>query len=410
MKRLYLFVLLALAFGAAFALLLGSDPGYVQVSVRGWTFQSTLGAVVLAFVVLFALLYTLLWLLRTFNPIKLLRPEAWRNLMARRTAEDATTEGLELLLLGRWQDAYRLLVEYAEKVENPVVNYLGGAIAAHERGDKLGRNFCLDRAEKRARGDDYGIRALRAWFDTRDGETEKGLALFLALKRLVPDSPFILRNIKDCYLKLTDWEGLHELLPALEKQRVVEAEELQELKLRVAQHRLLQSTNESSDALRLAWQEVPKPLKSEHRLVALYIKCLLQLGEETEAAALLNRQLKQQWDDELVLLLGRMQGGNASQLLLFLEQQLQDRPNNAVLLLTLGRVSLRNQLWGKAREYFEMALRMSPSGAMTAEISAELGRLLDRLGDDTGSLEHYQHAMQLLPRPLPELPLPVKQR
>jgi HemY protein len=410
MKRLFIYALGALAIGAGVALLLGSDPGYVQISAHGWTLQATLASVVIGFLALCLFVIALVWLLRTFNPIKLLKPDAWRNFMARRSAEDATTEGLELLLLGRWQDAYRFLVEYADKVENPVVNYLGGAIAAHERGDKLGRNFCLDRAEKRARGDDYGIRALRAWFDTRDGETEKGLALFLALKRLVPESPFILRSIKDCYLKLTDWEGLHDLLPLLEKHKIVPAEELQSLKLRVEQHRLIQAGAESAEALRLAWQEVPKPLKAEHELIALYLKCLVQRGEDVEAGALLSRQLKQKWDDELVVLLGYGQNGNPQQLLVFLEEQLRDRPNNPVLLLTLGRVCLRNQLWGKAREYFELALRMSSSGVMTAEISAELARLLDRLGDSAQSLVNYQRVMQLLPRQLPPLPLPEKQR
>jgi HemY protein len=408
MKRLFIYALAALVLGAAVALLLGSDPGYVQVSVHGWTLQATLASVVVGLLVVCAVVVALVWLLRTFNPIKLFKPDAWRNFMARRSAEDATTEGLELLLLGRWQDAYRYLVEYADKVDNPVVNYLGGAIAAHERGDKLGRNFCLDRAEKRARGDDYGIRALRAWFDTRDGETEKGLALFLALKRLVPESPFILRSIKDCYLKLTDWEGLHELLPLLEKHKIVVADELQALKLRVEQHRLIQASTESTEALRLAWQEVPKPLKAEHALVGLYLKCLVQRGEDVEAGALLSRQLKQKWDDELVGLLGYAQNGNPQQLLLFLEEQLKERPNNPILLLTLGRVSLRNQLWGKAREYFELALRMSTSGTMTAEVSAELARLLHRLGEIEPSLANYQRAMQLLPHQLPQLPLPAQ--
>jgi len=408
MKRFFIYALLALAIGAGVALLLGSDPGYVQISVSGWTFQSTLGAVVVGLMLFVALLYTLLWVLRTFNPLKLLSPQAWRSLMARRSAEDATTEGLELLLLGRWHDSYRLLVEYADKVDNPVVNYLGGAIAAHERGDKLGRNFCLERAEKRARGDDYGIRALRAWFDTRDGETEKGLALFLALKRLVPDSPFILRSIKECYIKLNDWEGLHELLPALEKQKVVEADEAHQLRIRVEQHRVVQAGAEGTEALHLAWQSVPKAIKSEHAVVSLYIKCLLQRGEDAEAVLLLNRELKHNWDDELVVLLGHVASGNPQQQLLFLEEQLKDRPNNPLLLLALGRLSLRNQLWGKARDYFEHALRMSTSGPMTAEVSGELARLLDRLGETALSLEHYQRAMQLLPQQLPQLPLPTK--
>ena len=81
-----------------------------------------------------------------------------------------------------------------------------------------------------------------------------------------------------------------------------------------------------------------------------------------------------------------------------------------MLLLTLGRLSLRNQLWGKGREYFEHALRSSKSVTLTAEISAELGRLLEYLGEHERSLVCYQQAMLLMENKLPDLPLPPPQR
>src|SRR5690606_23963896 len=106
--------------------------------------------------------------------------------------------------------------------------------------------------------------------------------------------------------------------------------------------------------------------------------------------------------------LGHLPSAYPQQLLLILEEQLKSRPNNPVLLLTLGRVCLRNQLWAKAREYFEHALRMSDSGQLTAEISGELARLALHQGEGVAALEHYQCAMQLLPHGLPDLPLPVR--
>ncbi|MDR0780313.1 MAG: hypothetical protein LBF16_06410 [Pseudomonadales bacterium] len=404
MKSLFISVLVALVIGAgaAFLLDIDPDPGYILVDSHGWTMQATPMAVALGFVAVCLLLVAAIWLLRIINPLKLL-------FTTQRDAEAATATGLEHLLLGRWQEGYRCLVEYAEKVNNPVVNYLGGAIAAHERGDMLGRNFCLDRAAKRADGDDQGIRALRAWFDTRDGDIKKGLTLFLDLKRQIPEDPFILRNIKDCYLKLSDWKGLHELLPLLEKHKLVAAEELHAMRLRVERQRLMQASAQSTQALQLAWQQVPKPLKTEHELVGFYLKCLVQRGDDMDAGAQIRLQLKQRWDDDLVALLGHAQDTNPKQLLLFLEEQMKARPHNPILLLTLGRVSLRNQLWDKARDYFEMALRLSASDAMTAEISAELARLLERLGQTEQSLAHYHSAMQLLLKQLPPLPLPEQQ-
>jgi hypothetical protein len=40
------------------------------------------------------------------------------------------------------------------------------------------------------------------------------------------------------------------------------------------------------------------------------------------------------------------------------EGWLKDHPQDASLLLTLGRLSLQNRLWGKARDYLESSLRM----------------------------------------------------
>ncbi|HWK55197.1 MAG TPA: heme biosynthesis HemY N-terminal domain-containing protein [Hyphomicrobiales bacterium] len=410
MTRLFIILLVALVLGAALALFLADDPGYVQVVFHGWSLESTLGAVLLLLIVLLVLVIGGIWLLRLFNPLKLFSPKLWQRLSARRNAVQASNEGLRLLLLGHWQNAYKLLVENAERVENPMVNYLAAALAAHERGDRLGRNFCLERAEKRTEGDNYGIRSLRAWCEARDGELENAMAQLLALKRLVPDSPFILRQIKDCCLRLGDWEGLDEVLPLLEKHQVVPAAELAELRNSVARHHLLRAGTEGIEPLRLAWQDMSKAQKQDQDLATLYLQQLVKNEADVDAQALLSRQLKQHWDNALVASLGYLPSENPQQLLLILEEQLKSRPNNPVLLLTLGRVCLRNQLWEKAREYFEHALRMSDSGQLTAEISGELARLALHQGEGALALEHYQCAMQLLPHALPDLPLPARGR
>jgi HemY protein len=409
-SRLFFLSLLALVAGAAIALFLADDPGYVQVSIRGWTLESTLGTVVLSLLLGFVLLSGLIWLIRTFNPLKLFLGSTWKSLFKSRKPAQESTRGLQLLLQGRWQEAYKLLVENAESVDTPIFNYLGGALAAYERGDKLGWNFCLDKAEKLSGVDNYGVKSLRGLLETRDGKVEQGLAMLLALYRIAPQSPFVLRQIKDIYVSLPDWDSLGPLLPELEKQKVVSARELEVLTERVMLHRLVIASQKGLEQLRQAWQELPKALRFNEELTGMYLEKLLIYGQDSEAGNVLTRYLKHAWSDRLVSLLGYMKSANPQQHLLMLEDCLQERPNNTVLLLTLGRLSLRNQLWGKGREYFEHALRSSKSVALTAEISAELGRLLEYLGEHERSLVCYQQAMQLMENKLPELPLPPPQR
>lgn len=410
MSRLFFYCMLALVVGAALAIFLQEDPGYVLISFRGWTFEATLGSVVLAIFALFILFVGLLWLLKLLNPLKLFRRRTWGSLLGKGDPVAASENGVQLLLLGRWQDAYKLLVENAERVPSPLFNYLAASLAAFERGDRLGWLFCLDRAEKLAGSNNFGIKSLRGLLELRSDEPQQALTILLALKRVAPPSPFVLRQIKDIYLRLPDWEGLAGLLPELEKHQVVNAQELQTLNEKLTQHRMAVAASESLASLRLVYHDMPKYLRNSEVIVMLYLKNLLQLDEDTEAVSVLSHFLKQQWSDNIIGMLGKTGGGNPQQMLLLLEGWLKERPNNAVLMLTLGRLSLRNQLWGKAREYFENALRVSKSGQLTAEISAELGRLLDHLGENERSLECYQRAMNLMEQKLPDLPLPVLNR
>ena len=84
------------------------------------------------------------------------------------------------------------------------------------------------------------------------------------------------------------------------------------------------------------------------------------------------------------------------------EEWLARHPKDASLLLTLGRLSLRNKLWGKAREYFQSSLASKP----TAAAHAELSRLLENLGDTQSAKHHLTQYRKRTADPLPDLPQP----
>jgi len=406
-SRFFVYALLALGAGTLLALFLQEDPGYLLLSFRGWQLETTLASLILALLLLVVFCFAALWLLRLFNPLKLLRGGTWQW-FRRGSAEQASGEGLQLLLLGRWQEAYKLLVENAERVQNPVFNYVAAAWAAQELGDALGCRFCLDRAEKKAGHKVHGLRSLRGMLERRAGNAEQALAQLLALKRVAPHAPLVLRQLQELQLQLADWEGLAALLPELEQHGVLVPEALYALRTSVQQQRLAAAARESKAALRLAWHDLGKRARQEEVLVTQYLEALLANNEDAEATALLTQFFKQHWSDDLIGRIGFMRGGSARQLLLLLEDQLRQRPNNAVLMLTLGRLSLREQLWSKARDYFEHALRATRLPALRAEIAAELARLLDNLGEPDQSLQYYEQAMGMLQHQLPELPMPAR--
>ena len=141
---------------------------------------------------------------------------------------------------------------------------------------------------------------------------------------------------------------------------------------------------------------MPKALRTHPRITGTYIQQLLQLGQDEEAASLLEAFLKRQWSDEIVTLLGQVNAGNPQQQLNLLENLLRQHPDDPVLLLALGRVSLRNQLWRKARDYFERGLNMTVAPLLQRQLCSEMAQLLDQLGERDKAQQYHQQVVKLL--------------
>ena len=64
------------------------------------------------------------------------------------------------------------------------------------------------------------------------------------------------------------------------------------------------------------------------------------------------------------------------------------------LLLTLGKLCVQVQLWGKAKDYFTKCLEQGPN----AEASLEYGKLLEFLGEPEEAMQKYREGLQQLSR------------
>ncbi len=130
-------------------------------------------------------------------------------------------------------------------------------------------------------------------------------------------------------------------------------------------------------------------MQKQIRLVGQYADYLIQRGAAEKAEMLLREILKKTWDDHLAILYGQAAGVDAHKQLAIAENWLKLRPNNAGLLLTLGRLCLRNQLWGKARTYLENSIELEPN----AVAYAELANLLERIGERDLAANYYRQGL-----------------
>lgn len=397
MKRVYLLlgVLLALAGLALLGLAIAEHKGYVLFAYQGFRYESSLWAFLLLMVVLGALLYLLRLLLRLLLvSVGLVNP--WSGLHRNRRVRQASEQGFLDLAEGRWVRALRHLRRAAEGEPQPLMYYLGAARAAHRLGQYEDSDGLLELALKRQPEAELAIALNHAELQEERGQAEAARDTLEAMNQRHPHQRQVLRQLQRLYLQTGAWSELLGLLPELRKLKVLGAAELLALELQAWRGRLAAAGDGDGASalanLTQAWQQLSAAQRQEPELLAVYAEQLRQLGAEGEAEELLQQALKRGYDQRLVRLYGLLHGRDPARQLQAAEGWLKQHPKDADLLLTLGRLCLQNQLWGKAREYFESSLVFQRH----PETCAELARLLARLGEVEGSNQLFQEGLGLL--------------
>jgi HemY protein len=131
---------------------------------------------------------------------------------------------------------------------------------------------------------------------------------------------------------------------------------------------------------------------------------MIALADPVRAEAALSETLNTHWNDALAADYGLLQTENTKAQLQTAKAWLKKHPDSAELQLTLGRLSLRNRLWGKAHVHFLDSLKLRE----TPEAHAELGRLLKHMGEQEAYQSHVQKGFEVVAAGLPKLPMPEK--
>ena len=396
-----MFLVMGTLVGALFFKAVAKDPGYILLAHGKHTFETSLLVGVLVVLLVGPLLYWLILLLRRL----------FRSHPFRRNNSQLTTDGLIALAQGDWAGAEKLLAKAAQGNDVPLINYLTAAQAAHEQGKGDERDNYLRLAHESTKGADAAVSLTKARLQYQSGHWEECLATLMKLSRepKSPSYPYVVKMLSKVYVELEDWESLRELLPAMKKHKVVSQDEfgrLARLSYEGKIKRAVRGETEDDQRrnLKAAWHQVPKKFHTEPSLVNIYADALIRVGAGADAERVITDLLRKHWDDGLVQVYGRLQGGDVEKQLLWCENWLKERPNNPMLLLTMGRLSLRLQKWDKARSYFEASLRSRKS----AQAYGELGRLLSHLGEHQASNEHFQSGLALIAERLPDLPMPAQ--
>jgi len=399
--RIAIVVLILAAFGGSFLYwLVGQYPGFVLISVGATAIQFTLWTGVVAVLVLWILVRLLFSLLRALVLPGLHFSSNWKAKKQQKNSR-LTYRGLLDLAEGRWASACKQLSKSAADSELTLINYLGAASAAAELGNEQEANRLLSLAEKADPRNEMAVSLTRVRLLVGKGDYAEALPILQGLHGRHPKHPYILSLLQKSYRHLQQWDQLEKLLADLRANKVLDGEGLRQLEISIRAEQL-QDLAENLDPdvaknkqdLVDLWGRTAKNVRTAPQVIANHAALLGQMGEAGLAEKELRKAIKTSWDKGLLQAYGQLGGNLAAQQLKTAEAWLKEQPNNPDLLLALSHLCQRSELWGKARDYLEAALKLD----QRAEIYAELAEVVGRLGEHDRSLQLYRQGLLAVTR------------
>jgi len=386
-KILFLFIVLGVSVWIGVSL--KADPGYLLLSYHKWTVEMPLWFVVVSGLVLLVLIYYLVHMVHSTERFKG-RLFYWYRDRKLTASKNWMSQGLIELAEGNAAQAEKYLLKALKHSDAPFANYVFAAEAAQAQQAYDRRDKYIRKAQF-AHDDAYlALELTHVRLQIEGKQLEQALAKLQHLYTLSPKQPNIIRMLYQIYRELGDWDDLYALLPPMKRYKVFPADEMETIEREIYKGVLTHAANlKHGVGLMQLWSEFPRAVQRDPDRILQYAKLLLRFGEPALAEEVIHGILKKHWHEGLVKLYAFAIGNDPQSQLTFMEKWLKQYPDNAILLLTLGRLSIVNQLWGKARSYLENSVALQP----TNENHVELAQLLETLGEPEEAIKYYKEGL-----------------
>jgi HemY protein len=379
-----LWLLAAFALAVALSLALRGNDGYALFVLPPWRAEISLNLLAVLLIVAFAAGYFLVRM--AWHTLRL--PSHVRAFRERRRDERgraAVLGAIQALFEGRFARTEKLASEASDL---GAARGLAGLLAARaaQRLREFGRrDQWLERA-KEGDGDWRFARLMTtAELLLEERRFDEARAALHELNASGPRDVATLMLLLRAEQGMANWDEVIRIAKSLEKLNAMPPEALEGIRVsaRVALFSL--KTHDPKDLAR-RWDEVPAPERAHAKIAAAAARAFIRLGDCRRAHRIIEQALERDWDGALALLYGECTDEDALERLEHAETWLRERPREAELLLTLGRLCMQRELWGKAQSYLEASLATQPTqGAHLA-----LADLFERLGRTEEASRHFR--------------------
>jgi len=384
-----LWLLVVSALAVALSLAMRGNSGYALFVLHPWRAEISLNLLTVLLIVVFAAGYFLVRMV--WHTLRL--PSHVRAFRERRRDEKgrvAVFKAIQATFEGHFVRAEKLASGATDLGAAPGLASLLAARAA-QRLREFGRR---DRWLERAKAGDGEWRLARlmttAELLLEERRFEEARAVLRELHASGPRHVATLLLLLRTEQGMGNWDEVIRIAKLLEKRDAMPPEALDSLRVN-ARIAMLSRKTLDRESLTQQWEDTPRSDRVRPEIAAAAARAFMQLGDCRAAHRIIEEALERDWDGALALLYGECTGDDALERLERAERWLSERPSEAELLLTLGRLCVQRKLWGKAQSYLEASLATQPGQA--AHVA--LARLFERIGRPEEANRHFRASADL---------------
>ena len=381
MKWLFAFLFL-LAVAVAAALAAGFSKGYVLLVYPPYRLEMALSFVIVALIVGFVALYGFLRL--AFHTLQLPRQvHDYRLRRARNRARSAMDQALTAYFEGHYRRAEKFAAVALKLQESPALSAVVAARAAHEQRNLTARDNYLKAAEIAAPESRLLQLITQAEFFVEDRRAREALDVLDAAKLIAPRNPAVMRLEVRAHSAAKNWSQVLDCLAQLYKFKDFDRKQMEPLRVNALRESLAAKTHDSA-SLKEFWRKMSAADRLDVGLADAGARAFIALGMGVDAQEVVERALANQWDSDLALLYADVPSEKPLTQIERAESWLKSHPNDATLLLALGKLCAAEKLWGKAQSYIEASLSVEPSRAAHAAYA----QLMEKMGKPEDALRY----------------------
>lgn len=379
-----LWVLGGFASAVLLALVLRASEGYALLVLPPYRVEMSLVMLVVLLGLLFIAVY---WVLRLVSHTMQL-PRYVRNFRERRRSDQANAAlmgALQAWFEGRFSRAEKLAGRAHSLGASEGAVSLVAARAAQRVRDAERRDLWLERADQAGADWRQASQATRGELLLEEHRYTEARKVLHELHEAGPTHIATLQLLMRAEQNLGNWEEVVRIARLLQSRSGLPASALETILIN-ARIAVLQKKAYDARGLAEHWQAIPQKERVRPQLAAAAARAFMQRGDCASAHRLLEEAMEENWSANLALLYGECSGGDVLERIARAEKWLKDRPRDWPLLLTLGRLCVQKELWGKAQSYLEASLAMQP----TRSAHIALAQLFEHIGRVADANRHYK--------------------